>query len=140
MRCPPVLLVLFFSQIPMKTLQQRLKQLKKETYTIYFACKDSRVPWYARLLAVCVVAYAVSPIDLIPDIIPVIGYLDDLILVPLGIFLVLRMIPASVLAECRQKAETAVNSEPPQSWIAAVVIIAIWILLGFLAVVFLTKN
>lgn len=77
----------------MQDWKQQARKLKKETYVIYLACKDSRVPWYARTLAAIVVAYALSPIDLIPDIIPVIGYLDDLILVPLGIILVIRMIP-----------------------------------------------
>lgn len=75
--------------------KQQVRKLKKETYTIYLACKDSRVPWYTRVLAAIVVAYALSPIDLIPDVIPIIGYLDDLILVPLGIMLVLRIIPPS---------------------------------------------
>ncbi len=83
----------------MQDWKQRLRQLKRETYTVYLACKDPRVPWYARVLAGCVVAYAFSPIDLIPDFIPVIGYLDDLIIVPVGIWLVLKMIPPAVLAE-----------------------------------------
>lgn len=117
--------------------KQQVRKLKKETYVIYLAGKDSRVPWYARALAVIVVAYALSPIDLIPDVIPVIGYLDDLILVPLGIILVLRMIPPVVLAECRLQAETAMEKDPP-SWMAAVVV-AIWLLLGFLAVIWLGR-
>ena len=119
--------------------KQQVRKLKKETYAIYLACKDSRVPWYARALAAVVVAYALSPIDLIPDIIPVIGYLDDLILVPLGIALVLKMIPPPVLAECREKAETAMSQTTPTSWIAAVVIVAIWLLLGILAVIWIGR-
>ena len=83
----------------MQRWKQQLKLLKQETYAIYIACKDPRVPWYARLLAAAVVAYAFSPIDLIPDVIPVIGYLDDLILVPWGIALVIKMIPPDVLVE-----------------------------------------
>ncbi|MBW4663626.1 MAG: DUF1232 domain-containing protein [Chroococcus sp. CMT-3BRIN-NPC107] len=75
----------------MQRWKQQLKLLKQETYAIYIACKDPRVPWYARLLAAAVVAYAFSPIDLIPDVIPIVGYLDDLILVPLGIALVIKM-------------------------------------------------
>ena len=82
----------------------RALQLKAETYAIYLAYRDPRVPWHARLFAACVVGYAFSPIDLIPDFIPVLGYLDDLILIPLGITLALRMIPPEVMAECRQKA------------------------------------
>ena len=74
----------------------------RELYALYLACKDPRVPWYAKLLAVGVAAYAFSPIDLIPDFIPVLGYLDDLILVPLGIYLVLKLIPDEVMSECRQ--------------------------------------
>lgn len=114
--------------------KQQVKRLKKETYVIYLACKDSRVPWYAKALAVVVVAYALSPIDLIPDVIPVLGYLDDLILVPLGIILVRWMIPPVVLADCRAQAETDVNQTTPKSQIAAVVIIAIWVLSGILIV------
>ena len=114
--------------------KQQVRKLKKETYAIYLACKDSRVPWYARALAAVVVAYALSPIDLIPDIIPVIGYLDDLILVPLGIALVLRMIPPDVLAECREKAETMAQTTST-SRIAAIVVVTIWLLLGILAVI-----
>lgn len=119
--------------------KQQVRKLKKETYVIYLAGKDSRVPWYARALAVIVVAYALSPIDLIPDVIPVIGYLDDLILVPLGIILVLRMIPPTVLAECRLQAEAAMEQNKPTSWIAAAVVVAIWLLLGFLAVIWLGR-
>lgn len=119
--------------------KQQVRKLKKETYAIYLACKDSRVPWYARALAAVVVAYALSPIDLIPDVIPVIGYLDDLILVPLGIALVVKMIPPPVLAECREKAETAMSQTTPTSWIAAVVIVAIWLLLGILAVIWIGR-
>lgn len=115
--------------------QQKVRELKQETYTIYIACKDPRVPWYARVFAGIVVAYAFSPIDLIPDVIPILGYLDDLILVPLGIILVLKMIPPDVLAECRKKAEAAISQGKPTSKIAAIVIVGIWLLLGVLAVV-----
>ena len=82
--------------------KDRAKTLKRETFTLYLACRHPRVPWYAKLLALIVVAYALSPIDLIPDFIPVLGYLDDLVLIPLGLMLVIRLIPADVLAECRQ--------------------------------------
>jgi uncharacterized membrane protein YkvA (DUF1232 family) len=119
----------------MQTWKQRVKQLKNETYAIYIACKDPRVPWYARVFAGFVVAYAFSPIDLIPDVIPILGYLDDLILVPLGIMLVIKMIPPDVLAQCREKAEAAISQGKPTSRIAAIVIVGIWLLLGILAVV-----
>lgn len=123
----------------MQAWKQRVRQLKRETYAIYLACKDSRVPWYAKVLATCVVAYAFSPIDLVPDFIPIVGYLDDLVLVPLGIVLVLKMIPPAVLAECRQKAEAAIDRGKPTSWTAAVAIVFIWVLLGVLAVVWIGR-
>lgn len=119
----------------MQAWKQRVKQLKNETYAIYIACKDPRVPWYARVFAGFVVAYAFSPIDLIPDVIPILGYLDDLILVPLGIMLVIKMIPPDVMAQCREKAEAAISQGKPTSRIAAIVIVGIWLLLGILAVV-----
>ena len=119
--------------------KQRVRQLKKETYAIYLACKDPRVSWYAKVLATCVVAYAFSPIDLIPDVIPILGYLDDLILVPLGIILVMRMISPDVLAECREKAETAVDQGKPTNWIAAVFVVSIWFTLGILAVIWMGR-
>lgn len=84
--------------------KQKAKIIKKELYALYLAYKDPRVPWYARVTAIIVVGYAFSPIDLIPDFIPVLGYLDDLILIPLGIALVIKMVPADVLNECREKA------------------------------------
>ena len=119
--------------------RQRARQLKTETYAIYLAYKDPRVPWYARVFAACVVAYAFSPIDLIPDFIPVLGYLDDLILVPLGIALAIKMIPPNVLAECREKAQSEMSQGKPTNWIAAGVIVAIWLLLATGAVVFLLR-
>jgi uncharacterized membrane protein YkvA (DUF1232 family) len=123
----------------MQTWKQRARQLKKETYAIYIACKDPRVPWYARLFAGFVVAYAFSPIDLIPDVIPILGYLDDLVLVPLGIILVIKMIPPAVLAECSEKAEVAMNQGKPTSRIAAIAIVAIWLLLGIVAVIWVGR-
>ena len=115
-------------------LLERLKRwagkLKVETYALYLAYRDPRVPWYARVFAALVVGYAFSPIDLIPDPIPFIGYLDDLILVPLGIALAIRMIPAEVLAECREKAKEL--SKKPVNRVAAVVVVAVWLALAAL--------
>src|SRR6478752_7495834 len=91
--------------------KQWARQLKRELYALYLAYKDPRVPWYARLVAACVVGYAFSPIDLIPDPIPVLGYLDDLVIVPAGIALVLRLIPAEVMTDSRARA--AVAAERP---------------------------
>ena len=121
----------------MQRWRQQLKKLKQETYAIYIACKDPRVPWYARLLAGVVVAYAFSPIDLIPDIIPVIGYLDDLILVPLGIALVIKLIPPAVLQDCRQQAIAAMAEGKPTNWVAAIIVVVVWFLLGIAAVFWL---
>jgi uncharacterized membrane protein YkvA (DUF1232 family) len=116
------------------------RRLKQETYALALACRDPRVPWYARLLAICVVAYAFSPIDLIPDPIPVLGYLDDLILVPLGIALAVRLIPPAVLAECRARAEAATSGERPVNWIAAGVILTIWLTLAALALALVARR
>jgi uncharacterized membrane protein YkvA (DUF1232 family) len=113
--------------------------LKTETYTIYMAYKHPRAPWYAKALAVCVVAYAFSPIDLIPDFIPILGYLDDLILVPLGIAVVLKMIPPDVLAECREQARLEMSHGRPTYWIAVIVIIAIWSILAVGTVVLVLR-
>jgi uncharacterized membrane protein YkvA (DUF1232 family) len=114
--------------------KERVQALKKETFAIYLACRHPRVPWYAKGLALLVVGYALSPIDLIPDFIPVLGYLDDLVLVPLGIMLVIRMIPEDVLAECRRQSEEIVGRATQVAKIAAAVIVAIWILTATLVV------
>ena len=111
------------------------RALKREVYALYLACRDPRVPWYARALAACVVAYAFSPIDLIPDFIPVLGYLDDLLLLPLGIALVIRLLPPGILAECRAAAEQAMTTGKPTSRVGVVVIVVIWLLLAVLAVI-----
>ena len=108
--------------------KQRAKQLKTAVYVIYLVSKDRRVPWYTRLLAACVIGYAFSPIDLIPDPIPILGYLDDLVLVPLGIALVLKLVPEPVLADCREQAQSAMDQGKRTNWIAAAVIVAIWLL------------
>jgi uncharacterized membrane protein YkvA (DUF1232 family) len=118
-------------------LKQWARQLKQETHALALVCRDPRVPWYARFVAICVVAYAFSPIDLIPDPIPVLGYLDDLILVPLGIALAVRLIPPAVLAECRARA--AADRDQPANWVAAGVIVAIWLVLAALAVALVAR-
>ena len=117
--------------------KKRAKQISVEVYAIYLAYKDPRVPWYARIFAACVAGYAFSPIDLIPDPIPILGYLDDLILVPLGIVLALKMIPTEVMDECREQAQEIILHGKPVNRIAAIVIIAIWIILAALAVAFM---
>ena len=107
--------------------RQRLHALKREALTVYFAARDPRLPWPVRLLALAIAAYALSPIDLIPDFIPVLGYLDDLILVPLGVALVVRLTPPAILADARAQAERV--AVRPVSVVAAGVIAAIWLAL-----------
>ena len=107
--------------------RQWARQIKRDTYALYLAVKDRRTPWHAKLVAACVVAYAFSPIDLIPDFIPVLGYLDDVIIVPLGILLALRLIPADVMAECRAEAEANRPSSKPRNYVGAAAIVAIWL-------------
>jgi uncharacterized membrane protein YkvA (DUF1232 family) len=99
--------------------------VKRDIHAIYLCSRDPRVPWHAKALAIFVAAYALSPIDLIPDFVPVLGYLDDVILVPAGIWLVVRLIPAHVMAEHRELAAAA--HDRPVSRTAAAVIVAIWI-------------
>lgn len=108
--------------------KERAEQLEAETYALYLAYRHPRVKWYAKLFAAAVAAYAFSPIDLIPDFIPVLGYLDDLVIVPLGVMLALRLIPSEVMAECRAKAKETLASGQPRSRAAAAVIIVIWLL------------
>lgn len=103
------------------------RRLKGETYALYLAARHPKTPWYAKVLAAGVAAYALSPIDLIPDFIPVLGYLDDLLLVPAGIALAVRLIPADVLAQCRERAEIELAGRRPVSRAAGVVIVAVWV-------------
>lgn len=117
--------------ISLKSLKERANRLKTDTYALCLACKDPRVPRRAKFLIAIVVGYALSPIDLIPDFIPVIGYLDDLIIVPAGISIALKMIPKEVLEECRAKAKSELAT-PKSKWIMTIVIILVWLLAAFL--------
>ncbi|MHA1947298.1 MAG: YkvA family protein [Candidatus Hodarchaeales archaeon] len=108
-------------------LKKRAKTLKKEIYTLYLVYKDSRVSWWKRFLLGVVVGYAFCPIDLVPDFIPVLGYLDDLILVPIGISIALKLIPPEVLEECRKKAMEEKEKDVPIGKKTTVVIIFFWI-------------
>jgi uncharacterized membrane protein YkvA (DUF1232 family) len=116
-------------------LKQRARHLKAETIALYLAARDPRTPWYAKLLVAGIVAYAVSPIDLIPDFVPVLGYLDDLILIPAGIALAVKLVPDSVLTDCRAQAQEIFKNGQPVSRIAGVVIVVIWIALAALCMV-----
>jgi uncharacterized membrane protein YkvA (DUF1232 family) len=108
--------------------RHRARQLKRETYALYFAVRDPRVPWYAKALAAGLVGYAFSPIDLIPDFIPLLGYLDELVILPIGVMAVRALIPDGVLDECRDRARLLEGQ--PRNWIAAAVIVAVWVALA----------
>ncbi len=118
-------------QSTLTKLKNYARTLKQNLFVLYLSYKDTRVPWYAKLIAICVVAYAFSPIDLIPDFIPVLGYLDDLIIVPLGISLALKLIPPYIIEENRDKAEEIRKEGKPKNWFVAALFILIWLLLAF---------
>jgi uncharacterized membrane protein YkvA (DUF1232 family) len=118
-----------------RRLKEWARVIKRDVHALYLASRDPRVPWYAKTLAVLVAGYALSPIDLIPDFIPVLGYLDDVVLVPLGILAVIKLIPPEIMAEHRELAAAA--QERPVSLTAGIVIGCIWVasiaLTGWLA-------
>ncbi|WP_238389623.1 YkvA family protein [Virgibacillus sp. MSP4-1] len=113
----------------MKTIRDWARKLKQKIMVLYFSCKDERIPWYAKLFTAFVVGFAFSPIDLIPDFIPILGLLDDLILVPLGIRLAMGMIPEEVLADSEAKAEEKQQSIKPRNWMAGLLILLMWLAL-----------
>ena len=113
-------------------LKQQAQQLKRQTLTVYYAARDPDMPMLVRILAIMVAAYAFSPIDLIPDFIPVIGYLDDLIIIPLGLALVIRFTPAKVIESARFKA--AQSAEKPISYTAAAFCILVWLAIAYFCV------
>jgi len=117
--------------------KQSARKLKAETYVLYLAYKHPHTPWYAKAFVGLVIAYAFSPIDLVPDFIPVLGYLDDLILVPLGIALALKMIPASVMVECRARAKIDLQAGKPVNWIMVVLIVTVWMALAAICIIWL---
>lgn len=107
-------------------LKIKAGQLKSEIFALHLAARDPRTPWYAKALIVCVVAYALSPIDLIPDPIPILGYLDDLLLLPLGIWLAIELIPREVMQDCRLRVAST-NEKLTKNWWAAAVIVLLWL-------------
>ncbi|WPH23184.1 YkvA family protein [Variovorax paradoxus] len=113
-------------------IRQWASRIKRDAVTLWFAYRHPGTPWFAKLLAAFVVAYALSPIDLIPDFIPVLGYLDDALLLPGLIWLNIRLIPADVLEECRERADLWMKEQgtKPRSIAGAVLVLAIWIGLG----------
>ncbi len=111
--------------------KSKAQHLRNEVHAIYLACKDPRTPWYARVLGVFIIGYALSPIDLIPDFIPVLGYLDDLIIVPAGIALLIKIIPKEVIEESRKKVRSKASIAKPRNCVAGAIIILIWILVTY---------
>jgi uncharacterized membrane protein YkvA (DUF1232 family) len=114
------------------------RAVKRDVLVVYLVARDSRVPWPVKVLAAAVAAYALSPIDLIPDFIPVVGYLDDLVIVPLGILAVVKLVPAEVLAELREEAARRLVARP-RSWAGAAVIVALWLVLLAIVVCWLVS-
>jgi uncharacterized membrane protein YkvA (DUF1232 family) len=123
----------------MERWKSGVRRLKVETYALYLAYRDPRVPWYAKAFAAVVVAYAFSPVDLVPDFIPVVGYVDDLVLVPAGVALALKMMPAGVLDECREQAQALTAEGAPVSRVAAAVVVLIWLLVASMSIVVLVR-
>ena len=113
--------------------KKRAKNLNSQLYALYLAYRDPRVPWYAKAFGAMVLAYALSPLDLIPDFIPVLGYLDDIVLIPLGIALAIKMIPGEIMEDCRWNAEEALRGGEVKTWPATLLILSIW--LAVLAVI-----
>jgi uncharacterized membrane protein YkvA (DUF1232 family) len=112
-------------------LKSWARALKRDVLAVYIAAKHPRVSWGVKVLALATAAYVFSPIDLIPDFIPIIGYLDDLILVPAALWLILRQVPAEIIAECRAEAERQFAENGPVSVWAAATVVVIWVLCGF---------
>ena len=123
--------------LALERVRQWARTLKRDVLALYLAARDPRVPWYAKAVAACVVVYALSPIDLIPDVIPILGYLDDLVLVPLGIWVAIRLLPPPLLEEHRQAA-MARHKPRPISWVGAALILGLWGLAGGVMVWWLT--
>ncbi len=109
------------------SLKKRANTLKRDTLAVWYATRDKRTPWYARGLALMVAAYALSPVDLIPDFIPVLGYLDDLLLIPAGIAFCLKLIPPEVMIDARLEAEKSLDK--PTTWWMTVLIILAWLVI-----------
>lgn len=113
-------------------IKSSARLVKRDIVALWLAARDSRTPWYAKLVAALVAAYALSPIDLIPDFIPIFGYLDDLIIVPLGLWLAIRLIPNELMAELRRDADS--QAPAPRSWAGAVLVALLWVLFAALIV------
>lgn len=120
-------------------LRQRARQLKQETYALLLAYRHPQTPWYAKVVAGFVLFNAFSPIDIVPDFIPVLGYLDDLILIPAGIALSLKLIPPEVMVECRAQAAEQAGGDKPTNWLAGVLVVVLWVGLAAVGVLRIYK-
>ena len=118
----------------LETWKRRARQLSAQTYALYLAYRHPRTPWYAKIFAALVVGYVFSPIDPIPDFIPGVGLFDEMVVVPIGVLIAAKMIPRQVMEECQEKARQIAEGEKPVSRVAAVVVVAIWLLCVALAV------
>ena len=112
----------------MENFKKSLRALKNQLAALYLAYRDPRTPWYARVAAILVIAYALSPIDLIPDFIPVLGYLDDLVILPLGIFIAIKLIPAEIMASAREKAASAEQVLPTTTAWGILIVVLLWLI------------
>ena len=118
----------------MQSWKRRARQLSAQTYTLYLAYRHPKTPWYAKLLAALIVGYVFSPIDPIPDFIPGVGLLDEMVVVPIGVWMATKMVPQVVLEECQEKASAVAQGEKPVSRVAAVVVVGVWLVCVALAV------
>ena len=114
--------------------KRRARQLSAQTYALYLAYRHPRTPWYAKVFAALVVGYVFSPIDPIPDFIPGVGLLDEIVVVPIGVLIAAKLIPRQVMEECQEKAREVAEGEKPVSRVAAMVVVAVWLLCVALAV------
>jgi len=112
----------------LETIKVKAKDLKTQTYALYLSSKDKRTPWYAKLLIIAIVGYALSPIDLVPDFIPVLGYLDDLIILPVAIIIASKLIPSVVYQDCRKETEFG-QMNTKAKWVISSIIVVIWLLM-----------
>ena len=118
----------------LQTWRRRARELTAETYALYLAYRHPKTPWYAKVFVALVVGYVFSPIDPIPDFIPVVGLLDEMVVVPIGVLVAAKMVPTDVLEECRERARGVAEGEKPVSRVAAVVVVTLWLLCVALAV------
>jgi|CZCA01.1.fsa_nt_gi uncharacterized membrane protein YkvA (DUF1232 family) len=111
-----------------ENMSEKAAKMLVDVYALFLGLGDKRVPWYAKTLAAITVGYAFSPIDLIPDLIPILGQLDDLLLIPVGVYVTMKLIPEDTISDLRAKAQSMMDGNKPTSWIAGGIVVTIWIL------------